>query len=89
MSRSNRLKERVQPNNRRVELESETKDKHKQISDRLAKHTERLDQAKRRFSEVEDKQVTMAASQKRADQLLLALQSKTEALEARSRQNNL
>ncbi|KAJ1192013.1 hypothetical protein NDU88_001325 [Pleurodeles waltl] len=54
---------------------------------RIDKHAECLDQAECRLCEVEDKQVSMAALQKKADTLLIVLQAKIEDLEVL--QNNI
>lgn len=59
------------------------------MSERLDKHTERLDMAERRLSEAEDSQVQMEAKQTKVEKQLVAMVSKTEDLEARSRRSNL
>ncbi|KAJ1172621.1 hypothetical protein NDU88_004465 [Pleurodeles waltl] len=59
------------------------------MSECIDKHTERLDIAERCISEIEDKQVTVPATQKLMDKAMLALQSKAENLEAMSQCSSL
>ncbi|KAJ1170184.1 hypothetical protein NDU88_002065 [Pleurodeles waltl] len=55
------------------------------MTEHLDKHAERLDQWERRVSEVEDGQTELATGHARLNKELNSLQTKVDALEARSR----
>ncbi|KAJ1213783.1 hypothetical protein NDU88_001414 [Pleurodeles waltl] len=59
------------------------------MSERLAKHGERIGMVERRASEAKDKQVIMYTLQKQMDKLLQVLQVKTEDLKACLQRNNV